>query len=120
MIWRSLRPSKIVDFIKNNQSSSLGGTPGDAWRRFLRNNGGTGETFHDLETSWLGSQEVQGNTLRDKLSNFFTASGQTIGYLWDRGRAYLQAIFGGSTDRYLAENGDLFQLEDGSGYYILE
>lgn len=115
LIWRSMRPSKIVEYVKNNSPTSVTGTPGDTWRKFLKDSGATGETIYDMEQAYLRSQ---GATTWDR---FLNALGYTFGVIRDRMRSWLDSISTPPTsDRYLSEAGDLFQLEDGSGYYLLE
>ncbi len=119
MIRRSMRPSKVNEFIELNSPEDIVGTPGDNWRSYLQRNGGTGQTFHDLESSWAQAQGATGGTLRDKISSLVTTAGYTVGYLWDRVRAFLSGEFGAAA--YVQEDGaSKYMLEDGSGFYILE
>lgn len=115
LIWRSQKPSKTAEFVKNNEPASAYGTPGDIWKRFLGNNGGTGQTFHDLEQGYL---RAEGMSTWDKLVE---AAGLIIGTLRERLRAWLTSIFSSGTSYYLQEDGtSKYTLEDGSGFYILE
>lgn len=63
LLFRSQRTSKTSEFVKNNEPTSAFGTPGDMWKRFLGNNGGTGDTFYDLE---MGSKA----TSKDYMGSF--------------------------------------------------
>lgn len=115
LIWRSQRTSETVEFVKNNEPASVNGTPGDTWRKFLKNNGGTGETFYDLEQGYL---RQQGHSFWDTLVN---AAGFVVGGLRGRLKQWLDSILGGSSSYYLMEDGSSkYALEDGSGFYILE
>lgn len=115
LIWRSQKTSKTNEFVKNNDPSSIVGYPGDNWRKFLKNNGGSGETFHDLEKSYLQSQ---GFSTWDK---FLESLGYIVGVIRDRIRSFLSSILSLGTSSYLQEDGlSKYQLEDGTGNYILE
>jgi len=122
MIFRFVRPSKVNGWLKNNYPSSLVGTPGDNWKKFLKDQGATGETFHDLEQSYLASQGSVFRTIHDRWSYYVNSAGQTSGTFLDRMRAFFEAIVAGpSSSYYLLEDGlSKYQLEDGSGFYILE
>ncbi|UOF77966.1 hypothetical protein [Caudoviricetes sp.] len=118
MIFRFVRPSKVNDWLKTNFPSAIRGTPGDNWKKFLEDNGGTGETFHDLETSYLNQT---GKTLTDRWSSFVKTAGYSVGVFRDRMRAYFEGVVSASNSYYLMEDGSSkYQLEDGSGFYILE
>ena len=92
MIFRFVRPSKVNGWLKNNSPSSLVGTPGDNWKKFLSSNGGTGDTFHDLEQSYLASQGSIFKTIHDRWSFFVNAAGYATGNFLDRMRAYFEGI----------------------------
>lgn len=92
MIFRFVRPSKVNGWLKNNSPSSLVGTPGDNWKKFLSSNGGTGDTFHDLEQSYLASQGSIFKTIHDRWSHFVNAAGYATGNFLDRMRAYFEGV----------------------------
>lgn len=62
-ILRIVRPSNLQNWIKVNAAGSLKGTPKDSWWSYLKANGGTGSTFHDLEHSFLTAQVVASGRL---------------------------------------------------------
>lgn len=81
MIFRFVRPSKLNEWLKNNFPTSLVGTAGDNWKKFLTSQGATGSTFHDLEQSYLASQGSFASTIVDRWSKFVssaTYTGQTV------------------------------------------
>lgn len=116
LIWRSQRPSKTTEFVENNDPTSVTKHPGDTWRKHLSSNGGTGETFHDLEKSYL---QAQGHSTWD---TFVDSLGYIVGVIRQRLFQYLSSTSTPpSTSYYLLEDGvSKYQLEDGSGFYILE
>lgn len=121
MIFRFVRPSRINEWLKNNHPTTLVGTPGDNWKKFLTSQGGTGETFHDLEQSYLASQGSIFSTIHDRWSHFVNGAGYNTGVYLDRMRAYFGGIVTPANSYYLLEDGvSRYQLEDGSGFYILE
>lgn len=89
LIWRSQRPSNISKFVENNSPSSVRGTPGDTWRKYLQDQGATGSTMYDLEQSYL---RLQGEQTWDQ---HVDTLGYRIGVVWDRVRTWLASILGG-------------------------
>jgi hypothetical protein len=115
LIFRSQKPSKTAEFVKNNEPASATGTPGDMWKRFLGNNGGTGDTFYDLEQGYL---RLQGMTTWDL---FLASIGIIVGVIRQRITSFLSSILSPSSSYYLQEDGtSKYVLEDGSGFYIME
>lgn len=97
MIFRFVRTSKVNQWLKNNFPSSLVGTPGDNWKKFLTSQGATGSTFHDLEQSYLASQGSLFSTIHDRWSAFVNSAGYTNGIFLDRMRAYFEGIISAGT-----------------------
>jgi len=120
-VFRFIKPSKVNAWIDRNFpliDSPIRKTPGDKWRKFLKDNGGTGETFHDLEQSYINNSS---KTIHDRWSTFVIAAGYTVGNTRDRIRAYFDGVVAAANSYYLQEDGtSKYQLEDGSGFYILE
>jgi len=85
MIFRFVRTSKVIEWIKNNYPTSLNGTAGDSWKHFLSNHGGTGSTFHDLEQSYIANNN---RTIHDRWSSFVGG----VGSFLDRIRAYFESV----------------------------
>lgn len=110
-----MRPSKIVEFVQENEPSSVTGTPGDTWRKYLQNNGGTGETFYDKEQGYLRQKGVS------TWDQYMNQLGYVIGVIWDRLRSWLSSITSSPTNsKYVQEDGiSAYILEDGTGNYIL-
>lgn len=120
LVIRSQKLSRINEFLKNNSPTSLVGTTGDSWKKYLSANGGTGQTFHDLEKSYLAAQASGGGTLHDLWSFYVNGLGFVTGVARQRVRAWLESITV-VTSYYLLEDGiSHYLLEDGSGAYILE
>lgn len=118
MIWRTQRTSKTNEFVSNNSPSDIIGTPGDNWKSYLSHHGGTGDTFYDLESSWINGTA---STLLDNIGAYIANLGFLAGYIFDRIRAFLSSILSPEADYYLQESSlDKYLLEDGSGFYILE
>ena len=118
MIFRFVRPSKINSWLSNNFPSSIVGTPGDNWKKYLTSQGATGDTFHDLEQSYLNNGR---QTIHDRWSAFVNSAGSAVGDFLDRMRHYFEGVVGSASSYYLLEDGvSRYQLEDGSGFYILE
>lgn len=92
MIFRFVRTSKVNEWLKRNFPTSLVGTPGDNWKKFLSDHGGTGSTFHDLEQSYLASQGTVGQTIMTRWSSFVSAAGNTGGTLLDNIRKYFEGV----------------------------
>lgn len=115
LLFRSRRTSETAESVKNNDPASATGTPGDMWKRFLGLNGGSGQTFHDLEQGYLRQQGMS------RWDLFLQSIGITIGVLRERMRQFLASIIGSPNSFYLQEDGiSKYVLEDGSGFYILE
>lgn len=94
MIFRFVRTSKVNQWLKNNFPSSIVGTPGDNWRKFLTSQGATGSTFHDLEQSYINN----GNkTIVDRWSSFVSTAGYTGSKFLDNIRAYFEGIVSSGT-----------------------
>jgi len=113
LIYRTRRTSETVEFVKNNHPASLAGSPGDTWRKYLKNHSGAGETFYDLEQGYL---RALGFSYWDTFLNY-------LGYVYGSIRERVRQWTGSSpaaTSRYLAEDGSVFMLEDGTGYYAQE
>jgi hypothetical protein len=89
MIFRFVRPSKVNEWLKNNFPSSLIGTAGDNWKKYLQDHGGTGSTFHDLEQSYLNSG---GRTIFDRWSTFLSTTIYTGNVFLDNIRKYFDSI----------------------------
>jgi hypothetical protein len=106
---RSNKPSHIQEFVKRNDPSKLRSTAGESLKGYQAANGGTGDTFYDLEQGWIRSLGYNTYDL------FMDAIGYAVGGLKERIRRFLlEYTFGVSTDFFLLlENGDDFLLENG-------
>ena len=115
LVFRSKQPSHTAEFVKNNAPDDAYGTPGDMWRKYLSKNGGTGETFYDLEAGWI---RAQGYSTLDAL---IKGAGIVYSTIKEGLRRYLGQVFTFSSSYYIQEDGtSRYVLEDGSGNYILE
>lgn len=66
-------PSNLMNWIAVNAPASARQTVTEAWFAYLRANGGTGITQHDLEQSFLTTQAVGPGTLVDRWNAFLAA-----------------------------------------------
>lgn len=115
LLFRSQRTSKTSEFVKNNEPTSAFGTPGDMWKRFLGNNGGTGDTFYYLEMGYL---RQQAKTTWDL---FLDSLGIFVGVIRERLSKFLSSILSTPSSYLVQEDGvSKITLEDGSGYLTLE
>lgn len=115
LIIRSRRTQEIQDFVKNNDPSSLDTSPGQSLKAFQQSHGGSGNTFGELERSWLAAQGYS------TIDAYLLFLGYSYGIIRERIRQFLASILSTGTSYYLLEDGtSKYQLEDGSGFYILE
>lgn len=85
-------PSDIVAFLQRIDSTVLPGrSPRDAWREFLKKNGGGSGSLNDMEASWLRTRSAtnSGKGCSDATDNYGTVKGYT-GTRGDKVRAYLK------------------------------
>ena len=89
-MFDNARPQDIIKFLERIDSTVLvGNTPIDAWRQFLRKNGGTGNTLNEQETNWLNTRTgAPGETGSDKSDAYGTKKGFS-GSRADKIHAYL-------------------------------
>lgn len=75
MITRFVRLSKIVDWLHLNSGDPAYETtsPMDGYRKFLTDNGATGETLHDMERSYLAALGFQNGTLHDTWGDYLNS-----------------------------------------------
>lgn len=99
-----------MKFVFNNDPDAAFGTPGDMWKRFLSRKGATGDTFYDIEQSYL--------RLRNKptWTRYLYAIGYTIGDLAQQARDWFVSIITPTGSYLTQEDGiSFFTLEDDSG-----
>ena len=66
-VLTAVSPQNLMNWIKANDPTSVNGTVGDSWRKYLSTHGGVGKTLYDLETSYLTAQAIPATgTLRDR------------------------------------------------------
>lgn len=82
-IFRSNKKSDTNNWVKVNAAGSVRGTPADSWRAYLTANSGTGQTLHDLESSFLKAAGAVGGTLQDKWADYL---GRIIGQSGGKGK----------------------------------
>lgn len=92
MIFRFVRTSKVNSWLQINYPSSIVGTAGDNWKKFLGDHGGTGGTFHDLEQSYLSGQGTIRQTIIDRWSAFTAAAGYVSNTVIGNLRDYFEGV----------------------------
>jgi len=120
MIFRFVRPSKLNEWLKNNFPTSLVGTAGDNWKKFLTSQGATGSTFHDLEQSYLASQGSFASTIVDRWSKFVSSATYTGQTVLQNIRNYFNGIVTAppTESYYIMEDSFYYLTEDGFKYIV--
>jgi hypothetical protein len=65
-----VRGDDLQNWVKVNAVGQLKSIPADSWRAYLAANSGTGQTMHDLESSFTKSAGATGSTLYDKWDDY--------------------------------------------------
>lgn len=83
LLFKTVRPDLLRAFIKSKNSAADTGTNGDAWRKYLSTNGGSGKTLADLERSFLATAGVS------SWADYFINQGYTSGVVKDKARKFV-------------------------------
>jgi len=72
-ILKTVPHDNLQHWIAVNAPGSITNNAGDSWRKYLANNGGTGKTMYDLETSFLAAQGQTSGTTADRWNGYLSA-----------------------------------------------
>jgi len=78
-VLRTVRPAAIQSWVAANAPGSLKATARESWRAYLSANSGTGQTFRDLEMSFLANLTRTAGTLHDRWAQELTAQSGSKG-----------------------------------------
>lgn len=79
MIFRYVKPSAVQNWISVNAAGSLKDRPGDSWRAYMLANGGSGQSFHDLEMTFLNAAGFTTGQIGTRWQNYLAANGGGTG-----------------------------------------